>query len=482
MKDKITACMISAFLTVIPLTGIVSHAETTADGLEYYVYDKGSENYIVITGCSGNSKELVIPSEIDGLPVEEIGDSAFKDNTYLESLKLSDSVKTIKKDIVENCTSLKYIYLGMIDDYPDMDTCTSLENIEYSEANENYVSYGPLIAHTPYEEDEGKIRLEYFLPNTFADTEELTVLDEYCRFYGGADNFPNLKSVTLGAGFYMSDAFIGLHVYQFSGLINSYSLMEINVSEDNPYMASSDGVLFTKNYDTLVKIPYAAAKDAERLRFPEYMRIIDYTLQNPSFSPLEGFTGIISAVYGSPAYEYADKYKFIHSGDIDKNKSVNKKDITLLNNYLLGSEKLDSDGIYLSDMNGDSTVDVFDMITMRKAIPDDTPLQPAYETVWARSYPYFAKKRSYDFTSAWNIIDYVTTGDNLSIADLKKKNLSIADMTETSVTLCATGTCKATLVYVYTYTDIIGQKTETIKYDVEAYKDKNVLKLRVTEK
>ena len=67
----------------------------------------------VITGCD---KDVVIPSEIEGLPVKEIGYGAFWSCTALERVTLGNSVQVIDTyygnrsyGAFENCTALKSI-------------------------------------------------------------------------------------------------------------------------------------------------------------------------------------------------------------------------------------------------------------------------------------------------------------------------------------------------------------------------------------
>jgi hypothetical protein len=53
-----------------------------------------SENTVTITGYSGNETRLVIPDNIDGLPVSTIGRESFK-NSVLVEVVIPDSVKKI---------------------------------------------------------------------------------------------------------------------------------------------------------------------------------------------------------------------------------------------------------------------------------------------------------------------------------------------------------------------------------------------------
>lgn len=76
-------------------------------GLLYKTYD----NHIEITGFNGMPFEVEIPSEIDGLPVTKICDSAFANinNSKLKTVTIPDSVTSIGSSAFENCRTLEHI-------------------------------------------------------------------------------------------------------------------------------------------------------------------------------------------------------------------------------------------------------------------------------------------------------------------------------------------------------------------------------------
>lgn len=75
--------------------------------LEYETF----ENMIVITGCSKDEINLVIPSNIDGKAVCQIKENSFINNNYLESIVIPGSVKVIGGYAFSSCKKLKYINL-----------------------------------------------------------------------------------------------------------------------------------------------------------------------------------------------------------------------------------------------------------------------------------------------------------------------------------------------------------------------------------
>ena len=85
---------------------------------------------VIITGYNGKAKRIIVPSEIDGLPVTKIGCYAFY-KVCCESVILPDSIRVLKDESFCKCT-LKKIRLSSrleeIDGYAFMD-CKSLTSI-----------------------------------------------------------------------------------------------------------------------------------------------------------------------------------------------------------------------------------------------------------------------------------------------------------------------------------------------------------------
>ncbi|MGN0151437.1 MAG: leucine-rich repeat protein [Wujia sp.] len=77
------------------------------DGVSY-TYQSNADGGITITGLTSltQRKSLVIPSEIDGLAVTEIGDSAFASNQYIEGVTIPDSVTRIGEKAFFSCKNM----------------------------------------------------------------------------------------------------------------------------------------------------------------------------------------------------------------------------------------------------------------------------------------------------------------------------------------------------------------------------------------
>lgn len=76
------------------------------ESLEYTLSADGT--YYIVSGVGNcTDKNLVIPSEHNGLPVKEIGDNAFRDCTWIESATIPESIERLGCGAAFGCTSLK---------------------------------------------------------------------------------------------------------------------------------------------------------------------------------------------------------------------------------------------------------------------------------------------------------------------------------------------------------------------------------------
>ncbi len=69
--------------------------EMTQDGFEYWISGEDEEAHIVISGYGGGAAEVTVPSEIEGIPVTEVGDRAFMYSPEIVKLVLPESVTTV---------------------------------------------------------------------------------------------------------------------------------------------------------------------------------------------------------------------------------------------------------------------------------------------------------------------------------------------------------------------------------------------------
>ncbi|MDR1674635.1 MAG: leucine-rich repeat protein [Oscillospiraceae bacterium] len=207
-----------------------ANAEDGVSGDFTYTADGGK---VTITGYNGSVGEVVIPAEIEGLPVTAIGAAAFS---------MENIFKVTMPDSITNIGDSAFSYAG-------------LTEIMLSE---NLITIGE------YAFSSCNI-IEVTIPDKVTDV-------GYAAFY----NCKNLRKVILGSS--MKSLKRGLFSYCVSltditlpiGVTNieifafdrCTSLTEINVDTANTKYSSSGGVLFDKNMTKLILHPTANARTA----------------------------------------------------------------------------------------------------------------------------------------------------------------------------------------------------------------------------
>ncbi|MGN0570436.1 MAG: leucine-rich repeat protein [Candidatus Fimenecus sp.] len=99
--------MFCVLLSVIIICAsfVMPSSAATFGGFTYEVVD----GYAVITGYSGSSTTLTVPSVLNGASVIKIGEGAFRNNTKLQSVTVSEGISDIGAFAFDGCTSLSQI-------------------------------------------------------------------------------------------------------------------------------------------------------------------------------------------------------------------------------------------------------------------------------------------------------------------------------------------------------------------------------------
>lgn len=103
-------------------------------GLTYAKYTDKNEYYV--SGYTGSAKEVHVPSTYDNLPVTAIGMKAFKNNTNINKVVMSTSVKTIHGSAFENCSSLHTLIMPGV---TKISTCTASNSIFGKDENHHFL-------------------------------------------------------------------------------------------------------------------------------------------------------------------------------------------------------------------------------------------------------------------------------------------------------------------------------------------------------
>ena len=161
MKKRVLS-MILALVLLIGLLPIQANADELENGLMYKVY----WNYIEIYGYTGNDTQLVIPSEIKGLPVTTISHNAFNNSDSLTSVYIPASVTSIGFYPFMACSNLNRIYV----DKNNPNYCTDDRGVLFDKAKTVIIDVPDRIAGT-YRIPDGVISIS---PYAFSECSDLT--------------------------------------------------------------------------------------------------------------------------------------------------------------------------------------------------------------------------------------------------------------------------------------------------------------------
>lgn len=206
-----------------------------------------------IVDCAESVATIVIPNEIDGYPIREIGDSAFENCTKLRSVKIKSKMTSIGNGAFSNCVSLKEI------EFPEtlesigeaaFYACSDLESLTIPESVSSIGSYA--FAYC--------ISLESIeLPD------KITELPSALFYYD-----IELNDITLPQKLEHIDSMciVGCHSIasieipstvteiEPAAILSCAGLKEINVDANNSvYRSDEKGVLYTADGKTLLLYP-----------------------------------------------------------------------------------------------------------------------------------------------------------------------------------------------------------------------------------
>lgn len=115
-------------------------SETSKDEFVYFAY----EGVVSITEFIGNSECVVIPDEIDGCPVVEIGDTAFRNNFDIKAVRIGNNVKKVGVGAFANCSSLEYVLFGNSVESIGEAAFSGCGNVKEIKLNEGLLTIGHL--------------------------------------------------------------------------------------------------------------------------------------------------------------------------------------------------------------------------------------------------------------------------------------------------------------------------------------------------
>ena len=104
---KVLSILLSIVMLLCVFSSVMPSFALSDGDFTYEIVDDNA----VITGYTGTDTVITVPAQINGISVVKINDGAFKGNTNLASVTVSEGVKDIGASAFENCTSLATISL-----------------------------------------------------------------------------------------------------------------------------------------------------------------------------------------------------------------------------------------------------------------------------------------------------------------------------------------------------------------------------------
>ena len=354
---------LSVSQSVFQLSAITASAED-----EYTECSDGTLNYlkysdhITISGCNMEATSVEIPSTIDGLPVTEIGDSAFQ-IVSLKSVKIPDSVTKIGNWAFSMCFDLTEVTI------PDsvqsigiraFEMCSSLNTVNFPD---HMVELDSLVFDsTPWIEAQRKKDPLVVINGDLIDAQA-------CK---GAVEIPSTVKYVSPSAFARNENVTSVVFPTTVSLLNDSTFFYCTslTSVELPNITSIDGMAFA-GCDKLTDV-----KLSGKLKY----------INSRAFADINN-TGTIT-FYGSKdtwdkvekpeddPYLTNSKYVFDEShviddevaGDVNMDGKFDVADVILLQKWILASPGTELKNWKAGDMCEDGVLDVFDLCMMKTAL------------------------------------------------------------------------------------------------------------------
>ena len=338
---------------VISASAADDYTEGTYDVLKYKNYG----DYIEISDCDEETEKVVIPSEIDGVPVTSIGNKAFKGCDGLTSVNIPNSVTSIGNSAFDYCRGLTSITIPdsvtSIGDYV-FEHCSALTSITIPDSviSIGIGAFKGCLNLTEILVDENS---QYYssINGVMFNKDKTTILAYPCGKKESKYVIPNGVKIIGDYAFYLCKSLISVTIPYGVTIIGDdafYSCCELT-SVNIPVSVTS-----IDNY----ALAYCALTSI----------IIPESVTSIAIYTFEGFSGTMYGFEGSYAQTYAEENGFKFSvigmlGDVDDDGAVNSSDASLvLREYALiatGEAPTFSEfQKIVADVNKDSIVDSSD--------------------------------------------------------------------------------------------------------------------------
>lgn len=248
-----------------------------------------------IVGYNGSATNITIPNKIQDVAINSIAKNAFKNNSNILKITISEGVTNIGEGAFENCTGLNKVILsngiktinnmafkGCINikkiSIPKstsligkmvFENCKTLNKIQVDSENGQYLSNDGVLltkdGSTIMKYPENKEISEYIVPdgvkiideNAFSNLRKVTKIDI-------KDGVTEIKRDAFSNSSLLTSVNIGNTVtsIQLGAFDNCTKLTKINVLEGNINYSSENGILFNKDKTKIIKYPMAKGEQS----------------------------------------------------------------------------------------------------------------------------------------------------------------------------------------------------------------------------
>ena len=293
--------LLCALMLCLPLiTGVADESmeEKVSGDYRYYVT---KDNTAVITYCSSDAAEVVIPAELDGHPVDRIASNAFESRNDMRILTVPEGVRVLDSCAFQSCDGLEEVSLP--ESLRELREgafwgCDALRRINIPDGL-TYVGEGIFAYARPEEivlsenhpllrkEGDALVRKEdrcliWYPPQ---NSGSYRVPEDILRIGRGAfcrceleeiilpEGLQSLSQIAITSCNQISEIRIPKGIQEMVGTINTCKgLKNIEVDPENEWLTSVDGVVFSKDRTTLVCYP--AGRKEKNYNVPAGTRVI----------------------------------------------------------------------------------------------------------------------------------------------------------------------------------------------------------------
>lgn len=336
--------------TVTTTTTLATYDE--AYYIEQLDYEKIDENadgeydYIEIIECNETVVSMIIPEQIEGLPVKKIGRAAIGFCSELKLLEIPETVTIIESGAFYGCSSLEEIIIpDSVKSLSDklFYNCTSLEKVQFPE---------------------GISEIGNSMFYNCSSLEEITIPDTVKTI--GTETFYGCNALTT---VYLPE---GIDSIGKSAFKNCCSLENIIL----PTTITSIGDESFYGCNSLKK--FIVPKGVEEIgagTFGNCEKLKSITIENPlcdipddesvffEFTIIYGYSLSTSSVFAS---KYNREFRLL--GDINNDGQYNISDGVLIKKHLLKHGHMNEDEYMASDMHCDGRINVFDFILLKRML------------------------------------------------------------------------------------------------------------------